>query len=207
MGQVTIYLDKKTEDEARRAAKQSGKFLSRWIAEAVQEKARDEWPEALRGLIGSAPDFPDADSPRSGPGKDAKRLGLLMHVLDTNTVSSILRGEGWTAKKLLAVRPSRVSPPSVVVYEIDYGIARSRHKERLSGPFHEFCKSSVILPFGLDAARSAAAIRTELEELGTPIGPHDLLIASTCMAAGGTLITHNTKKFSRVRGLRLKDWY
>jgi tRNA(fMet)-specific endonuclease VapC len=37
--------------------------------------------------------------------------------------------------------------------------------------------------------------------------PIDTLIAGTAVAHSATLVTHNTKEFSRVRGLRLLDWY
>lgn len=64
-----------------------------------------------------------------------------------------------------------------------------------------------VLPFGLEEARAAARIRVDLESRGEPIGPHDTLIAATAVAAGGILVTHNTKEFSRVGKLRLEDWY
>ena len=47
----------------------------------------------------------------------------------------------------------------------------------------------------------------ELERLGTPIGPFDVLIAGTARAHGATLITHNTREFGRIEGLAVEDWY
>ena len=38
------------------------------------------------------------------------------------------------------------------------------------------------------------------------IGPNDLMIASIARAHGLTMVTHNTKEFSRVPGLKLEDW-
>ncbi len=38
------------------------------------------------------------------------------------------------------------------------------------------------------------------------IGPYDLQIASIAIANGGTLVTHNTREFSRIPGLNLEDW-
>jgi tRNA(fMet)-specific endonuclease VapC len=35
----------------------------------------------------------------------------------------------------------------------------------------------------------------------------DTLIAATALASGGTLVTHNTREFRRVRGLGVEDWY
>jgi tRNA(fMet)-specific endonuclease VapC len=38
------------------------------------------------------------------------------------------------------------------------------------------------------------------------IGPYDLQIASIAIANGYTLVSHNTREFSRVPGLLLEDW-
>jgi tRNA(fMet)-specific endonuclease VapC len=64
-----------------------------------------------------------------------------------------------------------------------------------------------VLPFDWNAARYAARIRFELEKSGESIGPLDTLIAGTVLANGATLVTHNIKKFSRVPGLRVEDWF
>jgi tRNA(fMet)-specific endonuclease VapC len=50
------------------------------------------------------------------------------------------------------------------------------------------------------------AIRTQLEALGMPISEADLWIAATARVAGGTLVTNNTREFSRVPNLLLEDW-
>ena len=59
-----------------------------------------------------------------------------------------------------------------------------------------------MLPFDSECAAEAARIRAELEAAGTPIGPHDTLIAATAMRYQGTLVTRNVREFSRVVGLR-----
>jgi tRNA(fMet)-specific endonuclease VapC len=41
---------------------------------------------------------------------------------------------------------------------------------------------------------------------GTPIGPHDVLIAGQALARGLVLVTHNTREFRRVPGLVVEDW-
>jgi len=59
----------------------------------------------------------------------------------------------------------------------------------------------------VQAADHAARIRLALEAAGTPIGLADLLIAATARRHGCTLVTHNTREFSRVPGLLIEDWY
>jgi tRNA(fMet)-specific endonuclease VapC len=50
-------------------------------------------------------------------------------------------------------------------------------------------------------------VRATLEQAGTPIGPLDMMIAGTALASQATLVTHNTKEFARIDGLRLEDWF
>ena len=64
----------------------------------------------------------------------------------------------------------------------------------------------VQAPFDAPAAAEAACIRVELEARGVAIGPLDLMIAATALSLGATLVTNNTREFSRIEGLRLEDW-
>lgn len=40
----------------------------------------------------------------------------------------------------------------------------------------------------------------------TPTGPNDLMIAAIAQCRDLTLVTHNTREFSRVPGLLIEDW-
>jgi tRNA(fMet)-specific endonuclease VapC len=64
-----------------------------------------------------------------------------------------------------------------------------------------------MLPFDDECALQAAKIRIALETAGTPIGPHDTLIAATAMRHQATLITRNVREFSRVPGLQCINWH
>jgi tRNA(fMet)-specific endonuclease VapC len=64
----------------------------------------------------------------------------------------------------------------------------------------------VSLPFDGVVAETYGRIRVQLEALGTPIGPNDLQIAAIALANNLILVTHNTREFSRVSGLRYEDW-
>lgn len=49
-------------------------------------------------------------------------------------------------------------------------------------------------------------IRAQIQRLGTPIGSYDLQIAAIALANDLILVTHNTREFERVEGLKLDDW-
>ena len=49
-------------------------------------------------------------------------------------------------------------------------------------------------------------LRAELEKSGILIGPNDLQIAAVALRHGVTLVTYNTREFSRVPDLSIEDW-
>ena len=49
-------------------------------------------------------------------------------------------------------------------------------------------------------------IRATLEKAGTTIGALDMLIGAHALSLNVTLVTHNTREFSRIAGVRLADW-
>ncbi len=130
-----------------------------------------------------------------------------MYALDTNSLSYFLKGRGGVAARLLATPPAEVGIPSVVLYELAYGAARSEAPRPLRERLEALVSTLQVLPFGAAEARTAARIRLDLEKAGQPIGPHDLLIAATSLEQGAVLVTHNTREFRRIRGLRIEDWY
>ena len=130
-----------------------------------------------------------------------------MWVLDTNTLIYFFKGEGNVAKEILARSPSDIGIPSIVLYELEVGIAKSTSPRKRLRQLEELTAVVQTLPFGVAEARASAAIRSNLEKKGTPIGPYDVLIAGTAKACNATLVTRNTREFKRVRGLVLKNWY
>jgi len=130
-----------------------------------------------------------------------------MYVLDTNTLIYFFKGLGNVAEKLLAVAPKDIGLPSIVVFELEVGIGKSTSPEKRVKQLNHLLDVVTVLPFGRYEAGHAAEIRTKLETVGKPIGPYDILIAATALSSGGILVTHNTKEFKRIDGLRIEDWY
>lgn len=130
-----------------------------------------------------------------------------MYALDTNTVVHAIRGVGRVKQRLLATPRNEVAIPSLAIYELEVGTTESVTPSKRRVELDVLTSSIRILPFALREAKLAARLRLELEARGTPIGPMDVLIAATALAHGATLVTHNTREFSRVRGLRVEDWY
>ncbi len=130
-----------------------------------------------------------------------------MFLLDTNTLIYFFKGQGKVAERLLAGPPGDVAISSVSLYEIEVGIAKSGQSARRRRQFDTFLASVSLLPFDGAAVRGAATVRVDLEKRGMPIGPLDNLIAGIALAHHATLVTRNTREFSRVQNLAVVNWY
>ncbi len=114
---------------------------------------------------------------------------------------------GNVAQILFSKSPKDISIPSIALYELKVGIAKSTKPEKRTEQLASLTKQIKNFTFGPKEADIAAMIRADLEKKGTPIGPYDTLIAGTALSANATLVTHNTKEFKRVNGLSLEDWF
>ena len=130
-----------------------------------------------------------------------------MYLLDTNSVIYFFKGMGQVAENLFLHSPKEIFIPSIVVYELEVGIAKSNNPEKRREQLNLLLDQIKIIDFGKKEAKESTIIRAILEKLGTPIGPMDTLIAGCAKANNLTLITRNTKEFTRVEGLRVENWF
>ena len=130
-----------------------------------------------------------------------------MVFLDTNIVIGLLNGRLPALRQRFEDDDRMVALSVVALFELCYGIAKSERRAGSARQLEAFMESRVhVLDFDADDARDAAEIRAGLAHAGTPIGPYDVLIAAQARRRGATLVTANTREFSRVPGLSLEDW-
>ena len=76
MPQITIYVDNDVLALVKTAVKSAGVSQSHWVAEAIRLRAKTEWPQSVRDMAGTWPDFPTAEEIRDVDGTDAPREPL-----------------------------------------------------------------------------------------------------------------------------------
>ena len=132
-----------------------------------------------------------------------------MLILDSNIISYYLRGDPLVVSRMQALSPRDIGVPAIVEYELRYGLLRlppEAATPRLAA-LAALLRAMQLLPFDSVCAAQAARLRVDLEAAGTPIGPHDTLIAATALRHQATLITRNIREFSRVPGLQWLNWH
>ena len=130
-----------------------------------------------------------------------------MFLLDTNVCIRLLNDSHRGITNQFRQRvPTEIALCSIVKAELLYGARHSKRVESNLQLLTRFFRPLVSLPFDDRCAEEAGQIRADLATQGKPVGPNDLLIAATARAHDAVLVTHNTKEFSRITGLRLVDW-
>ena len=63
-----------------------------------------------------------------------------------------------------------------------------------------------MLPWTLEAADCYVNVAAQLQKTCQPIGEMDTQIAAHALALALPLVTHKTRHFKKVSGVKLEDW-
>lgn len=130
-----------------------------------------------------------------------------MKLLDTDVCIHLLNArEPELLVRFRAHSPVELALSSIVRAELLWGARNSRRVDENLERVRLFAEPLVSLPFDDECAERYGVIRADLAARGTPIGPHDLLIAATALRHRATLVTRNRREFERVSGLAIEAW-
>jgi len=131
---------------------------------------------------------------------------MVRYLLDTNSLSDLVRNPGGrAARRLAVVGETAVCTSIIVACELRYGAAKKSFPQ-LSERVEVILGSLEVLPLDKESDRHYAEIRSHVERIGKPIGSNDLLIASHALALDLTLVTDNVEELGRVPGLSIENW-
>jgi hypothetical protein len=73
MTHLSIELDEQTGTDLLARAQAEGLNPQEWVARLVRRHLHPQWPESIRALAGTWPDFPSAEELRESGGQDVAR--------------------------------------------------------------------------------------------------------------------------------------
>jgi tRNA(fMet)-specific endonuclease VapC len=130
----------------------------------------------------------------------------MRYLLDTNIVSQLIRNpHGPVTEQIRKVGQAQVCTSIIVAAELRYGAAKKR-SPRLSAQMEAVLGALEVLPIAAPADVVYGALRARLEQSGSRVGAHDLLIAAQAVALGLTLVTDNEREFARIKNLPRENW-
>ncbi|MGA2052400.1 MAG: PIN domain-containing protein [Opitutales bacterium] len=127
-------------------------------------------------------------------------------LLDTDTLIYLVNGRLPVNERVAAKSAELLMVSTVSMMEVWVGFEKMPGQQGPERRFREFVEAVKLVPFEAGDARAAARVRAVLEKGGQKIGAYDLQIAGQALERELVLVTHNTKHFSRVPGLKVEDW-
>lgn len=130
-------------------------------------------------------------------------------ILDTMTVSFLMKGEEVATERLAACRRDEVFLPQPVIAEISFGLERmpdSRRKAQLLEDFHSLLLNLRRCEWTDDVSSAFGKTKAYLQSQGTPVEDFDIAIAAHALARGAVLVSHNNRHMERIPELRLESW-
>lgn len=131
----------------------------------------------------------------------------LSYLIDTDICIYFLKGTSSNLTRNLNKMLVGDVGISIVTYgELIFSAEKSIQKNKNLFVLSELIKIIPPIEMKPDVAEYYGVIRSQLEKEGRPIGSNDLWIAAHAVSSNLTLITNNTKEFSRIPQLTIENW-
>jgi tRNA(fMet)-specific endonuclease VapC len=128
-----------------------------------------------------------------------------LYMLDTNTVSHIIKRQPRVIQRLLAVPMHQVGISAITAGELAFGLAKRPEAVALKTAVSEFLRRVEVLPWDDAVAQTYGMLRAQLQIQGTPLAPLDMQIAAHALHLKATLVS-NDQAFMQVGRLVVEDW-
>ena len=127
------------------------------------------------------------------------------YMLDTNTVSHLLREHPSVARRVVAVPMASLCISAITEGELLFGLAKRPAAKQLHIAVREFLRRVDVLPWDSTAAALYGTVRADMARQGKVLAPLDLLIATHALSVDAILVT-NDRAISQMANLHIEDW-
>ena len=128
------------------------------------------------------------------------------YMLDTNICIFVMKTYPSSLLERFNALADKMCISAITLGELHYGAEKSARRLQNLQAIEQFCTRLDVLVFSPKAAVHYGQVRAELERAGTPVGPHDMLIAAHARSEGLIVVSNNRREFDRIAGLRVEDW-
>ena len=130
-----------------------------------------------------------------------------MYLLDTNICIYIINKSPISViNKIKTFNPSQIKLSSISLGELEYGVSKSKFRERNRNALIDFVSGFDIIDFNDNDAELFGLIRADLEKRGKVIGPYDMQIAAQALSRDLIFVTNNVDEFNRILNLKIENW-
>ncbi|SEP77980.1 type II toxin-antitoxin system VapC family toxin [Neolewinella agarilytica] len=130
---------------------------------------------------------------------------MAKYLLDTNICIFILQQKFFVREKVISVGIINCFVSAITIAELTFGAYQSNDYESHKNDAQRIMSLATVLPI-LDSLNTYGKEKARFRKDGNLIPEFDLLIATTALHHGMTLVSNNTKHMSRIEGLMLENW-
>lgn len=133
---------------------------------------------------------------------------MIRYLADTNILGYFARRTHAPlhARMQKALAGQEIAISVITRAETRFGLALLNANDKRRASIGLLLTELPALPWTADAADIYGDIAARLQQTGQPIGQMDTMIAAHALAEDLILVTHNTRHFEKVPGLKLEDW-
>jgi tRNA(fMet)-specific endonuclease VapC len=128
-----------------------------------------------------------------------------LYLLDTNTVSHLIKRHPQVTQRLLAVPMHQVCISAITAGELAFGLAKRPQALALKAAVDEFLCRVEVMPWDEAVAQTYGTLRAHLQSQGTPLDALDMQIAAHALHLKATLVSSD-KAFLNLGQLTVETW-
>ena len=127
------------------------------------------------------------------------------YLLDTNTVSHLIKPHPQAIQRLLAVPMHSVGISAITAGELAFGLAKRPEAVALRAAVHEFLRRVDVLPWDADVAQTYGQLRARVQSEGICLSALDMQIAAHALHVQAILVSSD-QAFGRLTQLKHENW-
>ena len=130
---------------------------------------------------------------------------MTRYMLDTNTVSHLLKQHPEVARRVVAVPITSLCISAITQGELLFGLAKRPDARALHAAVRELLRRVDVLPWDAATSEVYGPARASAQGEGGVLAPMDLLIGAHALSIDAVLVTSD-HAFAQLPGLSVEDW-
>jgi tRNA(fMet)-specific endonuclease VapC len=130
----------------------------------------------------------------------------MRYLLDTNTVSHLIKRHPQATQRLLAVPMHSLGISAITAGELAFGLAKRPEAVALRVAVHEFLRRVDVLPWDADVAQTYGQLRAQMQGQGIGLSALDMQIAAHAVHAKAILVSSD-RAFGQLTEITYENWF
>jgi tRNA(fMet)-specific endonuclease VapC len=129
----------------------------------------------------------------------------MRYLLDTNTVSHLIKRHPQAIQRLLAVPMHSLGISAITAGELAFGLAKRPEAVALRAAVHEFLRRVDVLPWDAAVAQTYGQLRAQVQSEGIGLSALDMQIAAHALHVRAILVSSD-RAFGQLTELTHENW-